>query len=86
MSGAMAAMERLNKSRQKAGAIVLSMEDRANLNAYLADRMANGWTAEDRKEYLDACKAEFDNPTEAGGLDAAIAFWREKVAEIRRAA
>lgn len=80
MADAIAAMR---EARKKAGDIVLTPEQREDLKVYLADRMANGWTAEDRKEYLDACKAEFDNPTAAGGLEEAVRFWAAQATEIR---
>lgn len=81
MADAIAAMR---EARKKAGDIVLTPEQLEDLKVYLADRMTNGgWTAEDRKDYLDACKAEFDNPTAAGGLEEAVRFWAARAAEIR---
>lgn len=68
------AISAMRAAREKAGDIILTPGQREDLKAYLAARMANGWTEKDRKEYLDACKAEFDNPT-AGGLEEAVRFW-----------
>lgn len=69
------AISAMRAAREKAGDIILTPGQREDLKAYLAAKMANGWTADDRKEYLDACKAEFDNPTTAGGIEAAALFW-----------
>jgi hypothetical protein len=86
MSSAIQALERATASRQKAGDIEIPAIARANLNAYLANRQANGWTAQDRQDYLAACKFEFEAPTAAGGVEAAVAFWAMKAGEFREAA
>jgi hypothetical protein len=78
---ALDALAKLQDARQKKEAkkseVKLSDYDRGNLQIWLAGRMADGWTSEDRKEYLDACKDEFANPV-AGGVEAACAFWKSK--------
>ena len=80
---ALDALAKLQESRQKKdskpGEIKLSDYDRGNLQIWLASRMANGWTSDDRKEYLAACQAEFANPV-AGGVSAACEFWKLKAA------
>lgn len=78
---ALDALAKLHDSRQKKeakkGEVKLSDYDRGNLQIWLAGRMASGWTAEDRREYLAACQAEFANPV-AGGVESACAFWKSK--------
>lgn len=77
----MKALERLNQSRNpQPKAIKLSDKDRMNLNIWLARKASEGWTKEDRAEYLAACKQEFDNPTAAGGVEGAVSFWAREVA------
>lgn len=78
---ALDALAKLQESRQKKDkpGVKLSDYDRGNLQIWLAGRMANGWTSEDRREYLAACQAEFANPV-AGGVNAACEFWKLKTA------
>ena len=78
---ALEALAKLQESRNKKdikhGEIKISDYDRGNLQIWLTSRLANGWTSEDRKEYLAACQSEFANPV-AGGVAAACEFWKEK--------
>lgn len=66
--------------RRKMEAVAANDDDRANYSGYVADRVANGWTASDVAEYKKAVSALMQSGSDDDKL-AARQFWSLKATE-----
>lgn len=62
-------------ARQKAGHLPIANDARANLQRWLEQKRAEGWSEADESEYLAAVAEDVKDP---GRLKAAEEFWKLK--------